>query len=128
MDIIQRHPGVVRSHASLWAQRDRKLFVSTEGLHLEFDLLAMQGDCTATAVHNGRFAAGRSTLPICVRAMSLCATPTGRVKGRIAEQAVEKVRLRIDAGRYDLVLDPEHLSLTMHESWDIRANWIARRV
>ena len=42
MEVIQRHPGVVRSHASLWAQRDRKLFVSTEGSHLEFNLLAVQ--------------------------------------------------------------------------------------
>ncbi|MGZ8394510.1 MAG: PmbA/TldA family metallopeptidase, partial [Nitrospira sp.] len=31
MESIQQQAGVVRSHASLWAQRDRKLFVSTEG-------------------------------------------------------------------------------------------------
>ena len=31
MERIQEQPGVARSHASLWMQRDRKLFVSTEG-------------------------------------------------------------------------------------------------
>ena len=36
---------------------------------------------------------------------------------RIASQAVEKVKApTIRPGLYDLVLDPEHLSLTMHES------------
>ena len=35
----------------------------------------------------------------------------------VAREAVEKVRApAVEAGRYDLVLDPEHLSLTMHES------------
>jgi TldD protein len=36
---------------------------------------------------------------------------------RVAAEAVEKVKApQVDAGRYDLVLDPEHLSLTIHES------------
>jgi TldD protein len=35
----------------------------------------------------------------------------------VAVQAVEKVKAPIvEAGQYDLVLDPEHLSLTIHES------------
>jgi TldD protein len=118
MEVIQRHSGVVRSHASLWAQRDRKLFVSTEGSHLEFNLLAMQGDCTATAVHNGRFASRSFNTPHLRTGYELVRDlDWAREGARIAEQAVEKVRApAIDAGRYDLVLDPEHLSLTMHES------------
>ncbi|HVG01240.1 MAG TPA: DNA gyrase modulator, partial [Nitrospira sp.] len=63
METIQRQSGVVRSHAGLWAQRDRKLFVSTEGSHLTFTLLAMQGDCTATSVHDGRFATRSFSTP-----------------------------------------------------------------
>jgi len=118
MEVIQRHPGVVRSHASLWAQRDRKLFVSTEGSHLEFNLLAVQGDCTATAVHDGRFASRSFNTPHLRTGYELVRDADWAREGaRIAEQAVEKVRApAIDAGRYDLVLDPEHLSLTMHES------------
>jgi TldD protein len=36
---------------------------------------------------------------------------------RVAAEAIEKVSApAVDPGKYDLVLDPEHLSLTMHES------------
>ena len=118
MDVIQRHQGVVRSHASFWAQRDRKLFVSTEGSHLEFSLLAVQGECSATAVQDGRFATRSFNSPHLRMGYELIRDTDFTSEGaRIAEQAVEKVRAPvIEAGRYDLVLDPEHLSLTMHES------------
>ena len=43
MEYVHRQPEVVRSSASLWARRDRKLFVSTEGSRLQFDLLAVAG-------------------------------------------------------------------------------------
>src|SRR5690242_17193881 len=56
MDYVQSQPEVVRSSATLWARRDRKLFVSTEGSRLDFDLLAVQGEFTATARYDGRFA------------------------------------------------------------------------
>lgn len=118
MEAIQRQPGVVRSHASLWTQRDRKLFVSTEGSHLDFSLLAIQGDCTATAVHDGRFASRSFNTPHLRMGYELIREADFVREGvRIAEQAVEKVRAPVvEGGRYDLVLDPEHLSLTMHES------------
>jgi TldD protein len=118
METIQRQSGVVRSHAGLWAQRDRKLFVSTEGSHLTFTLLAMQGDCTATSVHDGRFATRSFSTPHLRMGYELIRDADFIREGqRIAAQAVEKVRApAVDAGRYDLVLDPEHLSLTMHES------------
>ncbi|QOJ35468.1 MAG: TldD/PmbA family protein [Nitrospira sp.] len=118
MEVIQQHPGVVRSSAGLWAQRDRKLLVSTEGTHLEFSLLAVQGECTATALHDGRFACRSFNTPHLRTGYELIRDADFLREGaRIAEQAVEKVRApAVHAGRYDLVLDPEHLSLTMHES------------
>ena len=63
MEYVQRQADVVRSSASLWVRRDRKLFVSTEGSHLEFDLLALQGEFTATARHDGRFASRSFNTP-----------------------------------------------------------------
>jgi Predicted Zn-dependent proteases and their inactivated homologs len=63
MEYVHRQPGIVRSSASLWARRDRKLFVSTEGSRLEFDLLALSGDFDATAVHDGRFASRSFNTP-----------------------------------------------------------------
>ena len=63
MEYVHRQAGIVRSSASLWACRDRKLFVSTEGSRLEFDLLAVNGDFDATAVHDGRFASRSFNTP-----------------------------------------------------------------
>jgi TldD protein len=118
MDYVQRQSEVVRSSASLWARRDRKLFMSSEGSQLDFDLLAVQGEFTATAKHDGRFASRSFSTPhlrtgyeLIEEARLLAEAP------RVAAQAVEKVKApAVDAGRYDLVLDAEHLSLTMHES------------
>ena len=95
-----------------------KLFVSTEGSRLEFDVLALQGDCAATAVHDRRFATRSFNTPHLRTGYELVLDAGfDREAARIAEQAVEKVKApAVEAGAYDLVLDPEHLSLTIHES------------
>ncbi len=118
MDYLQRQPEIVRSSASLWACRDQKLFVSTEGTRLEFDLLAAHGEFTATARHNGRFASRSFNTPHLRTGYELIEEANFLAEApRIAAQAVEKVKAAaIQPGTYDLVLDPEHLSLTMHES------------
>lgn len=118
METLHRQDGIARSSASLWARRDKKLFVSTEGSHLEFDLLAGQGECTATALHEGRFASRSFNTPHLRQGYELIEeADLQREASRVAVQAVEKVQAPIvDAGQYDLVLDPEHLSLTIHES------------
>ncbi|MDH4185977.1 MAG: TldD/PmbA family protein [Nitrospira sp.] len=118
MESLHRQSGIVRSHASLWARRDCKLFVSTEGSHLEFDLLAVNGDFGATAVHDGRFASRNFNTPHLRTGYELIEQADFPAEAtRIASQAIEKVRApAIKPGLFDLVLDPEHLSLTMHES------------
>ncbi|MBK8277539.1 MAG: TldD/PmbA family protein [Nitrospira sp.] len=118
METLHRQSGVARSSASLWACRDRKLFVSTEGTHVEFDLLAGQGECMATALYEGRFASRSFNTPHLRQGYELIEdADLQREASRVAAQAVEKVKAPVvDAGQYDLVLDPEHLSLTIHES------------
>lgn len=118
METLHRQSGVARSSASLWARRDRKLFLSTEGTHLEFDLLAGQGECTATALYESRFASRSFNTPHLRQGYELIEdADLQREASRVAAQAVEKVKASVvDAGQYDLVLDPEHLSLTIHES------------
>ena len=118
MDYVQSQPEIVRSSASLWARRDRKLFVSTEGTRLEFDLLAVQGEFTATARYDGRFASRSFATPHLRTGYELIEAANFMAQApRIAFQAVEKVKASaVRPGLYDLVLDPEHLSLTMHES------------
>lgn len=118
MDAIQAQPGIRRSSASLWAQRDEKLFASTEGSHIRYDLLAVNGDISATAVHDGRFASREFSTPYLRTGFELVqdANLAGQAE-RVAAEANEKVRAPlVDAGRYDLVLDPLHLALTIHES------------
>ncbi|TKB94202.1 MAG: TldD/PmbA family protein [Nitrospira sp.] len=118
METLHRQSGIARSSASLWARRDRKLFVSTEESRVEFDLLAGQGDCTATALHEGRFASRSFNTPHLRKGYELIEeADLLREATRVAAQATEKVKApAVDAGQYDLVLDPEHLSLTIHES------------
>jgi TldD protein len=118
MNGMHRVSGVVRSTAGLWARRDRKLFISTEGTHLEFELLAGQGFCTATALRDGRFASRTLNTPHLRAGYELIAEADFlREASRVAAEAVEKVQApAVVPGRYDLILDPEHLSLTIHES------------
>ena len=118
METLHRQSGIARSSASLWACRDRKLFVSTEGSRIEWDLLAGQGECTATALSEGRFASRSFNTPYLRKGYELIQeADLLREAPRVAAQAVEKVKAPvIEAGEYDLVLDPEHLSLTIHES------------
>lgn len=128
METLHRQSGIARSSASLWARRDRKLFVSTEGSRIEWDLLAVQGECTAIALHEGRFSSRSFNTPHLRQGYELIeAADFLREASRVAGQAVEKVRApAVDAGQYDLVLDPEHLSLTIHESCGHPSRWIGR--
>src|SRR5687768_7076003 len=118
MESLHKQAGIARSSAGLWARRDKKVFASTEGSKLQFDLLASAGDFEATAVHDSRFASRsfntphlRSGYELITDAQFLKEAP------RVAAQAAEKVQApEVAAGPYDLLLDPEHLSLTIHES------------
>jgi len=118
MEKLHAHAGVARSNATLWARRDLKLFFSTEGSRINFDLLAVHGAFEATAVHDGRFASRGFNTPHLRTGYELITDADFLAEApRVASQAVEKVKAPpVEAGQYDLILDPEHLSLTMHES------------
>jgi TldD protein len=118
MGLLHQHPGIVRSQASMWACRDRKLFVSMDGSHLSFDLMAVQGGFEATALLNGRFASRGFNTPHLRTGYELLARANFLQEVlRVAAQAREKVNApSVQPGAYDLVLDPEHLALTIHES------------
>lgn len=118
MEKLQAVRGVARSSASLWAQRDVKYFASTEGTRLRFDLLATHGEFSATALVDGRFASRTYEVPH--QRIGFEHVRDGRFlehAERIAQEAVEKAGAPpVDPGAYDLILDPHHLSLTIHES------------
>jgi TldD protein len=118
METLHQQEGVARSRASLWAQRDVKLFASTEGAHIRFDLLALTGEFDATAVHDGRFESRMFLTPQLRTGYELIQEADFVAQAaRVAAEAVEKVKApAVEAGKYDLVLDSAHLALTIHES------------
>ncbi|MCP9455271.1 MAG: TldD/PmbA family protein [Nitrospira sp.] len=118
MEVVHQRANIVRSTAELWWCRDRKRFQSTEGTVLDFDLLAVNGSISATAVFEGRCATRSFHLPYLRQGYELIEeTCWPEEAARVAREAVEKARApAVEDGIYDLVLDPEHLSLTIHES------------
>ena len=118
MDAMMKQEAIRRSSGSIWAQRDEKLFASTEGTRIRYDLLAVNGRVGATAVHDGRFASREFLTPYLRTGFELVEeADLVRQAERVAREAIEKVKAPVvDAGAYDLVLDPAHLALTIHES------------
>ena len=118
MEILHSHSGIQRSQVNLWARRDTKLFSSTEGTRLLFNLLAVHGGISASAVFEGQFASRSFNTPYLRTGYELIERSDFLSEARrVAEQAVQKVTAPpVTPGTYDLLLDPEHLSLTIHES------------
>lgn len=118
MERLHEQAGIARSSAQLWAQRDIKLFASTEGSRIRFDLLAVQGGLRATALAEGRFASRGFGTPYLRTGWDLIREADLPAQApRVAAQAVEKVNApAVTPGTYDLVLDAQHLALTIHES------------
>ncbi len=118
MDAMRAPTEIKTARGSLWSQQDLKYFASTEGAGIDFDLLAINGEISATAVAGDAFASRSFMTPYIREGYE-------RIRGvnwnaeaeRVAREALEAARAPVvDAGRYDLVLDPGNLALTIHES------------
>ncbi len=117
-EILHKEKLVKRSNASLWVQRDLKFFASTEDTQINFDLLAVGGGFGATAVGDGEFQSRSLALPYFRSGYEhIISGNFIKEAPRVAAEAVEKLKARdAAAGTYDMILDPAHLSLTIHES------------
>lgn len=117
-EILHRRKEIARSRGILWAQRDIKHFASTEGSVIDFDLLATGGSFGGTAVKDGDFQSRELLLPyLRVGYEHIVEADFTKEAERVAEQTVEKVNAKKpSSGQYDLVLDPAHLALTIHET------------
>lgn len=117
-DVLHKEKGVIRSNGSIWTQRDIKHFASTEGSVIDFDLLAMGAGFGATAKGDDDFQSRSYSLPY--RRAGYEHVLDGQLLAnapRVAAEAIEKVKASAPSpGKYDLVLDSGHLSLTIHES------------
>jgi TldD protein len=113
-------PGPMFVNSSMFFTREEKYFASTEGSYIEQTLIRSWPNFTVTSINpqTGRFEQ-RSSL----------GSPAGkgyevveeydliREAPIAAEQAIQKHTAKpVEPGRKDLVLDPTHLWLTIHES------------
>lgn len=111
-------PGVVRTFGFLHVTRLRRVIANTDGSWLDLTNTFVEPMLLCTAAVDGESQdrsygrGGRQAGWEWVRTIDLPGNAT-----RQAEEAVMKCKAETaPPGRYDLVLDPMHLSLTMHES------------
>lgn len=120
----------------LFQVNEQKYFASTDGSYIDQDIHRMWPIFNVTAIDpkSGKFETRQSlSAPMGMGYEYLQANPTDSIKGittrynkgydmledvvSAARQAKEKLSAKsVEAGKYDLVLDPSHLWLTIHES------------
>jgi TldD protein len=125
-------------NALLFLVNEQKYFASTDGSYIDQDVHRIWPTFTVTAVDkaSGKFETRDSlSAPLGLGYEYLLGRPAGKVKGpegiinyamsydmvedarAAAIQARAKHKAKsVEAGKYDLVLDPSHLWLTIHES------------
>jgi TldD protein len=106
-------------NSSMFFLREEKTFASTEGSNTFQVIYRTQPSMTVTAVGNGDFAT-RESNDIAPRGVGYEHVRDAKLlemAPKWASEAVEKLAAKsVDVGRYDLVLHPSHLWLTIHES------------
>jgi len=120
----------------LFMVNEQKYFASTDGSYVDQDVHRIWPTFTVTAIDpkSGKFETRDSlSAPMGMSYEYLQANPTDKVTGittrynkgydmledvvAAAKQAKQKLTAKsVEAGKYDLILDPSHLWLTIHES------------
>ncbi len=108
-------------NSSMFFLREDKFFANTEGTTTEQTMYRAQPSMNITAVAaDGSNFQGRSSTDIAPRALGYEHVRDADLPGnamRWAEEAVAKLSAKpVQPGRYDLILQPSHLWLTIHES------------
>ena len=112
--------GAKFSNASMLFQNEQKFFASTEGSYIDQAIFRTMPSFTVTATDpdTGKFES--RTADIHPRGLGyefVEQQDMVALAPQMAEQAVEKLKARsVEPGRYDIVLHPTNLWLTMHES------------
>ncbi|HEV8542847.1 MAG TPA: metallopeptidase TldD-related protein [Verrucomicrobiae bacterium] len=112
--------GVSFVSSSLSLQNEQKFYASTDGSQTEQQIIRTYPSFTVTAVNK---AAGdfqtRASLPApkCIGYEYLTEFDWSKEAAQAGEEAVEKLSARpVTPGKYDLIIDPTNLWLTIHES------------
>jgi len=105
--------------SSMFFLREEKTFASTDGSFTVQTIYRTQPAMTVTAVASGDFAT-RESNDVAPRGLGYEHVRDAKLvenAAKWASDAVEKLSAKsVDVGRYDLVLHPSHLWLTIHES------------
>ncbi len=113
-------PGTKFCTSSLLFQNERKLFASTDGSRIEQNIYRTypQFTVTATDPDSGRFENRRAdTVPRGMGYEHVIASDMVAMAPVMAAQAVEKLRAEsVAPGKWDIIIDPSNLWLTIHES------------
>ena len=119
-DRLLRAAGVSHTSAALWTVQENKYFANLAGTRTTQQRVRTQPQWTAFSVGDHGFATMRTLAAPSGRGWEYL-TGTGHdfdtEIAELPEQLAEHVQApSIDAGRYDLVIDPTNLFLTIHES------------
>jgi len=105
--------------SSMFFLREEKTFASTDGSFTAQVIYRTQPAMTVTATGNSDFAT-RESVDVAPRGLGyehVRDTKLVDMAPKWAEEAVQKLSAKsVEVGRYDLVLHPSHLWLTIHES------------
>jgi TldD protein len=106
--------------SSLQFQHEWKYFASTEGSYIEQDVYRSHPECTVTATDSatGKFENRRTDVaPRGLGYEHVEDSDLVALAPEMAAQAVEKLQApSVEPGKYDIILHPTNLWLTMHES------------
>jgi len=106
-------------NSSMFFLREEKTFASTDGSFTVQTIYRTQPAMTVTAVGSGDFAT-RESVDVAPRGLGYEHVRDSKMvenAAKWADEAVQKLSAKsVDVGRYDLVLHPSHLWLTIHES------------
>jgi len=123
-------------NSALLAINEQKYFASTDGSYIDQDIHRLYPNFNVTKIDkaSGKFQTRRSlSSPVGMGYEYLTPTPEGKVAGIVtrykdrydiledvknatADVAQKITAKSVEPGKYDLVLDPSHLWLTIHES------------
>jgi len=110
--------GIVKAFGTMRATLRHQFFASTEGSQIETLITTVNASYTATAAGKGDSQTRTfQEYPMNKGWEHILAQKLEENARRIAEEAVAKLSAAYPAeGKMDLILDPSHLSLTIHES------------
>jgi TldD protein len=115
---LKRGGGVKVAESSMGFSRRQQLFASLEGSWIETVIVRSRAGESATAVGEGDSQDRSYDIPAANAGYEhIVAGDLAGQAERVGAEAVEKLRAAPSpGGTYDLILDPHHLSLVIHES------------